>query len=423
MTRTDELPEAFVGHTRSIMGDELFAAFLRGLSEDPPVSIRVNADKWQGEPCGGERVPWSQCGWYLPTRPNFTFDPLLHAGCYYVQEASSMFVERVVRRFLPDRPVSVLDMCAAPGGKSLAVMSALPEGSVLVSNEPVRLRASVLAENISKWGSTRMAVTCNYPRQVSQSKMKFDVIICDVPCSGEGMFRKDAQAIREWSPQNVERCSALQREIVAEAWKCLKPGGLLVYSTCTFNTRENEENVRWILDEYDASLMAVDVEPQWGITGSLLPGFDGPVYRFIPGVTRGEGIFMAAIVKEGQLAPAKLPSLDRLPAPLVMMELRRLLPSSDSNDHATRVELSYRDAIAYLRREALVLPPDVERGILTVTYRGMALGEVKNLGNRANNLYPKEWRIKSTHLPESEPGVLSLTSLTSPINNYIHNLQ
>ena len=334
-----------------------------------------------------------------------------------------MFVERVVRRFLPDRPVSVLDMCAAPGGKSLAVMSALPGGSVLVSNEPVRLRASVLAENISKWGSTRMAVTCNYPRQVSQSKMKFDVIICDVPCSGEGMFRKDAQAIREWSPQNVERCSALQREIVAEAWKCLKPGGLLVYSTCTFNTRENEENIRWILDEYDASLMEVDVEPQWGITGSLLPGFDGPVYRFIPGVTRGEGIFMAAIVKEGQLAPAKLPSLDRLPAPLVMMELRRLLPSSDSNDHATRVELSYRDAIAYLRREALVLPPDVERGILTVTYRGMALGEVKNLGNRANNLYPKEWRIKSTHLPESEPGVLSLTSLTSPINNYIHNLQ
>ena len=129
-----------------------------------------------------------------------------------------------------------------------------------MSNEPIRTRASILVENVSKWGSPRMSVISNYPKEISKSKMKFDVILCDVPCSGEGMFRKDPQAIKEWSEQNVEKCRMLQREIVAEAWKCLRPGGLLIYSTCTFNTHENEENVRWITEEYDAELLPVDVQ-------------------------------------------------------------------------------------------------------------------------------------------------------------------
>ena len=403
MARIEDLPESFVSYTRETMGEELFAAFVSGLGEEAPVSIRVNRAKWDGDVVHGERVPWSADGYYLPDRPNFTFDPLLHAGCYYVQEASSMFVERVLGQYVTE-PVEMLDMCAAPGGKSLTAIATLPEGSWLMSNEPIRQRASVLAENVSKWGSERMVVVNNYPEQISKSKLKFDVILCDVPCSGEGMFRKDAQAISEWSVQNVEKCRQLQREIVAEAWKCLRPGGLLIYSTCTFNTRENEENVRWIMDEYGAEILPVDIREEWNVVGSLLAEFDGPVYRFIPGVTRGEGIFMAVMRKDGEWKAQKKPSLDKLPPMLHRMELTRL--SGEGKDTAPRVEIDYDTAIAYLRREAIRLPDDSPRGIITLTYRGVDIGQAKNIGNRANNLYPKEWRIKSTHVPEGRGEIL-----------------
>ena len=399
MARIEDLPESFVDSTRQTMGDSLFAAFVEGLAQEPPVSIRLNRAKYKGEPDGGERVPWSACGYYLPERPVFTFDPLLHAGCYYVQEASSMFIERALRQYVTD-PVEMLDMCAAPGGKSLAAISSLPEGSWVLSNEPIRPRASILAENVSKWGSPRMAVISNYPKEISKSKMKFDVILCDVPCSGEGMFRKDPQAIKEWSEQNVEKCRLLQREIVTEAWKCLRPGGILIYSTCTFNTHENEENVRWISEEYDAEILPVDICEEWHVTGSLLAEFHMPVYRFIPGVARGEGIFMAVMRKQGEWKAQRNPSLDKLPSALHRLELQRI------DEGYPTVDIDYPTAIAYLRREAIRLPDDAPRGIVTITYRDIPLGQAKNLGNRANNLYPKEWRIKSTHVPEGETIVI-----------------
>lgn len=401
MARMEELPESFAGYTRQLMGEERFAAFAASLDEEAPVSIRVNRAKWQGDVVGGERVPWSDDGYYLPERPNFTFDPLLHAGCYYVQEASSMFIERALRQYVTE-PVEMLDMCAAPGGKSLAAISSLPEGSWVLSNEPIRQRASILAENVSKWGSKCMRVISNYPEQISKSKMKFDVILCDVPCSGEGMFRKDPQAVREWSVQNVEKCRMLQRDIVAEAWKCLRPGGILIYSTCTFNTREDEENVQWITEEYDAEILPVDTCAEWNITGSLLNGFSAPVYRFIPGITRGEGIFMAVIRKAGEWKAQKKLSLDKLPPMLHQMDLVRLDAMDGSKVPAPTVDVDYDTAIAYLRREAVTLPQDATRGIVTLTYRGVAIGQAKNLGNRANNMYPKEWRIKSTHIPEKK---------------------
>lgn len=397
----EELPESFAGYTRQLMGEERFAAFAASLDEEAPVSIRVNRAKWQGDVVGGERVPWSDDGYYLPERPNFTFDPLLHAGCYYVQEASSMFIERALRQYVTE-PVEMLDMCAAPGGKSLAAISSLPEGSWVLSNEPIRQRASILAENVSKWDSKCMRVISNYPEQISKSKMKFDVILCDVPCSGEGMFRKDPQAVREWSVQNVEKCRMLQRDIVAEAWKCLRPGGILIYSTCTFNTREDEENVQWITEEYDAEILPVDTCAEWNITGSLLNGFSAPVYRFIPGITRGEGIFMAVIRKAGEWKAQKKLSLDKLPPMLHQMDLVRLDAMDGSKVPAPTVDVDYDTAIAYLRREAVTLPQDATRGIVTLTYRGVAIGQAKNLGNRANNMYPKEWRIKSTHIPEKK---------------------
>ncbi len=217
------------------MGEERFGRYLLSFEEETPVSIRLNPKKTEGlVVADGERVPWCRGGYYLPKRPNFTFDPLLHAGCYYVQEAASMFLDEALRQHLPHGVQTALDLCAAPGGKSTLLRSVLPEDCLLYSNEPMRQRANILAENVQKWGWANHIVTNNYPRDYRKAKMKFDVILCDVPCSGEGMFRKDEATIREWSPQNVEKCAQLQRDIVSEAWQCLSEGGLMIYSTCTF---------------------------------------------------------------------------------------------------------------------------------------------------------------------------------------------
>ena len=404
-----QLPEDFIRNTREVMGDERFNRYLKAFDEEPPVSIRLNPLKVEGGRTkveSGEPVPWCQEGYYLPRRPNFTMDPLLHAGCYYVQEAASMFVSHILRQYVTE-PVTMLDLCAAPGGKSTAAISALPKGSTLYANEPIRNRASILLENITKWGHPDCIVTNNYPRDYRASKFCFDVILCDVPCSGEGMFRKDEATIREWSQQNVEKCWQLQREIVADAWTCLRDGGLLIYSTCTFNTKENEENVRWICEEYDAEVLPVDVKPEWNITGSLLPGFDQPVYRFIPGITRSEGLFMCVIRK----GPSPYPSLLREGKKVSKSENRHLtiLPSLNREGEGEGLGLSYPQAIAYLRGEALTLPPDTPRGIVEVSFQGHVLGPAKNIGTRANNLYPKEWRIKTTHIPNDYEAILRHT--------------
>ena len=396
------------------MGEERFERYMRAFDEEPPVSIRLNPLKLSGENwevVDGEPVPWCRDGYYLPCRPNFTMDPLLHAGCYYVQEASSMFICHVLQQ-LVDRPVSMLDLCAAPGGKSTAAIATLPAGSTLCSNEPIRLRASILAENITKWGYPDCNVTNLYPRDVRKSKRHYDVILCDVPCSGEGMFRKDESTIREWSLQNVEKCWRLQRDIVSDAWACLNDGGLLIYSTCTFNTKENEENVRWMCEQFDAELLAVPIRPEWKITGSLLPGFDAPVYRFIPGFTRGEGLFMAVLRKPGELRliNGEFSKVQRSCVPAVASERLRVgdqRSGMQSSSATFQVALSYPQAIAYLQRQALQLPPDTPRGIVEVTFMGKTLGTCKNIGNRANNLYPQEWRIRTTHVPtDYEPVIV-----------------
>ncbi len=454
------------------MGEGLWATVLDGLTnQEPPTSIRLNTLKGIGRDhlsaTSSGIVPWCESGCYLNERPAFTFDPCLHAGAYYVQEASSMFLDRVLRQFV-DRPVQMLDLCAAPGGKSTLARAALPEGSLLVSNEPMRNRAQILAENTQKWGHEDIIVTNNYPKDYRRSGLMFDVILTDVPCSGEGMFRKDSGAIDEWSLQNVEQCWQLQREIVADAWQCLKPGGMLIYSTCTFNTKENEENVRWIAEELSGEIVAVDVDDSWNITGSLLVGFEAPVYRFLPGKTLGEGLFMAVIRKKGsssdeQPKPQKkkkakggvperkktvtLPLIDadrfvtiekngRLVAiPTSWKEVFDIASAKLHIVHAgvtigetkgkdlvpdvslalsrclcrkafPLCELSYEQAIAYLRRETITLPEGVQRGFVLVMYQSMPLGFVKNIGARANNLYPAEWKIRSSYMPEKAPEIV-----------------
>ena len=422
-----QLPEIFVSETRRVMGDERFNRFLGAFDEEAPVSIRVNP-RIAGDGCqvmGGSQVPWCTEGYYLDNRPQFTFDPLLHAGCYYVQEASSMFITHVLRNC----QLSIvnyqlaLDMCAAPGGKSTALRSVLPDDCVLISNEPMGNRAQILLENITKWGAPNCIVTNNYPRDFRRSatkgdaclskkaKLKFDLILCDVPCSGEGMMRKDPGAIAEWSPQNVEKCWQLQREIVADAWECLNPGGLFIYSTCTYNTKENEENIQWILDNYDAEVLDIPVDPSWNITGSLLPGFTHPVYRFIPGITRGEGLFVCALRKQvdsGQLT-VDSKKKNNYQLSTINSQLKKLkVLEAEFPKGETSVDVDYTEALKYLRGEAMVLPPDTPKGIVTITYKGQPLGPVKNIGNRANNLYPKPWRIKSTHLPSAPVEIINV---------------
>ena len=430
-----QLPEDFIRETRLLMGEDRFNRFLGAFDEEAPVSIRINPRYSRSEECGvwsekcseaesapesnltphsslltpQIKVPWCPDGFYLSGRPQFTFDPLFHAGCYYVQEAASMFVTHILRAvansslFTLHSSLNVLDLCAAPGGKSTAMRTVLPEGSILVSNEPNPTRAQILLENITKWGWPDCIVTNNYPRDFRKAKAKFDLILCDVPCSGEGMFRKDPQAISEWSLQNVEKCWRLQREIVADAWECLNPGGLLIYSTCTFNIKEDEENVRWILDTYDAEPLTIPTDPSWNITGSLLPGFDAPVYRFIPGITRSEGLFVCVLRKFGGTGVRRYGGARY--DYRQMKGLSILVPPLHHTPVPPTIDLPYSDALKYLRGEALVLPPGTPQGIVTVTYKGVPLGPVKNIGSRANNLYPKPWRIKTTHLP-TEPVVI-----------------
>ena len=460
------LPQAFIERTRQLLGDEQYPLFEQALGTEVPVSIRPNRMKCN-LPVAGEPVPWAPSGIYLEKRPTFTFDPLFHAGCYYVQEASSMFVERVLREYVQE-PVVMLDLCAAPGGKSTLCRSALPEGSLLVANEVMRNRSQILAENLMKWGHPEVVVTNNDPADFTDLTHLFDVILTDVPCSGEGMFRKDQVAIDEWSLENVDICWQRQRRILSDIWPALKPGGLLIYSTCTFNREEDEDNVAWIARELGADMLEVPVEEAWGITGNLI-GDSFPVYRFLPHKVKGEGFFLAVLRKHagevetvepraekkkkgGKDVKGKAPQLsvpkeakDWLQIPgdyqltingtnvqafpkshetvytllqqyvkvihagitLGEMKGKDLIPhhslamSTALADGAfPMAEVTYEQAIAYLRKESLVLDAGVPRGYVLLTYQNIPLGFMKNIGNRANNLYPQEWRIRSGYLPE-----------------------
>ena len=328
-----------------------------------------------------------------------------------------MFVDHVVHHLLssplspithPSSPILALDLCAAPGGKSTALSSALSEGSMLISNETVSKRARILSENMQKWmmPEGNPYITNNAAHDFQKTKLLFDLILCDVPCSGEGMFRKNERAIEEWSLASVKRCQQLQRQIVSDIWPCLHPGGVMIYSTCTFNIHENEENVAWIAKELDAETIEIPVESGWNITGALTGSH--PVCRFIPGITRGEGLFMAVLKKKGLNTDDNFQFKREITGKVKCSRLK-IVPNDFLNVYrevaktpAHCADLSYEQAVAYLRGEAIVLPPDTPRGMIVVSYQGHPLGLAKNIGNRANNLYPKEWRIKSTHIPTQE---------------------
>lgn len=410
------LPQDFISYTSALFGPQRWQRFLQALEEPSPVSIRFNPWKYEETPLFVQQdpIPWCKDGYWLEGHPNFTLDPLFHAGVYYVQEAGSLFLDHVLREHIT-APVAALDLCAAPGGKSTLMRATLPQGSVLVSNEPDRRRANILLENMLKQGHPDVLVTHNFAHELATTNLVFDVILTDVPCSGEGLFRRDESAVNEWSLQNVHMCQERQRKILQDIWPCLRTGGLLIYSTCTFNTRENEENVRWICEELGAEILPVSTKTEWKITGSLLNDFEAPVYRFIPGVTKSEGLFMAILRKTGDGPQrATLPTSlreqvkkfrqihllsDGIPTEEVkgkekIPSVAQALSITTPTDKYPCVELTLEQAQRYLHRESFVLPSDTPRGFVLVTYKERPLGFMKNLGERANNLYPKNWAIK-----------------------------
>lgn len=417
------LPAEFSERTCALLGEEEYEKLVAALAEEAAVSIRLNPWKCNASvnslsAAHYESVPWCADGYYLDERLTFTFDPLFHAGCYYVQEASSMFLEQVFKQHVAN-PVLMLDLCAAPGGKSTHARSILPDGSLLVSNEVIRNRSQILSENMIKWGHPDVMVTQNDPSDFKKLHHLFDVILADVPCSGEGMFRKDPGAIDEWSLENVEICRQRQWRIISDIWPSLKPGGILIYSTCTYNLEENEENIFRIINELGASPLAVKHAPEWNITGNL-SGKDFPVYRFLPHKTRGEGFFLAVLRKEEteDITSARSVHVEALlekhlrvvhsfgvasgvkkGKDLIPPHALAMSKTLDLTSYPV-CELTYEQAIAYLRREVLNLNPNTPRGYVLVTYKGVTLGFVKNIGNRANNLYPQEWRIRSGYLPD-----------------------
>ena len=437
-----QLPQLFIEQIKTLFPDD-YTAFLDAVSLPPAVSIRLKKGVSTDV---DDIVPWCNSGRYLSGRPQFTLDPLFHAGNYYVQEASSMFLLFALEKYVSNDAL-VLDLCAAPGGKSTLISDFLNNDGFLISNEYVPQRANILAENILKWGNPNCAVTNASSQQFAKLKGVFDVVVVDAPCSGEGMFRKDDVAIDEWSFDNVHKCVDRQREILSNAWQCLAENGILIYSTCTVNDLENERNVEWLINEFDAEYLPLNPDDSWSVT---VTDFG---CRFLPHKVRGEGFFISVVRKKSECSTLNIKSIKQLPLscknalewvnnpdrfktiiandvvyavdkdyyPLVtnMMcgafkflsfgvpvvtvitgKASSLIPHHAlalsvelKRDAFPVVNVDYKTALAFLRREAIVLQ-GVEKGYVCVAFNNVPLGFVKNVGNRCNNLYPDYWRIR-----------------------------
>lgn len=444
------LPPEFEVRIKEQLGEK-FSDFNHALQNAPPISIRLNPKKSITQSYG-DSLPWAAEGRYLNSRPVFTLDPHFHAGAYYVQEASSMFLEQVVTQSIDsDAPLRVLDLCAAPGGKSTHLLSLLNSKSLLVSNEVIRSRASILSENIQKWGHHNVIVTNNDPEDFKALEGFFDLIVIDAPCSGEGLFRKDKDAMSEWSPAAIEVCCQRQQRILSAIWPSLKQGGLLIYSTCTYNEQENEENLLWLKNKKELEFISIKCEEVWGIQEVKKGALIG--YRFYPHLVKGEGFFISAVRKLEatqlikikprfglQLVPSK--TKDRLRDWLHHFEEKELflledliciIPKDRATDleyiisnlktvlkgtavatqkheklvpeHAfalsteinkgifTQLNLTKDQTLSFLRKDNLLLA-EGQKGFALVNYEGSTLGWVNLLGNRVNNLYPSSWRIR-----------------------------
>jgi 16S rRNA C967 or C1407 C5-methylase (RsmB/RsmF family)/NOL1/NOP2/fmu family ribosome biogenesis protein len=455
----NQLPEAFESQMQALLGPAEFALFKEGLALPSQTSIRLNQRKFAEIPYPKRAIPWAKDGYFLEERPSFTGDPSFHAGAYYVQEASSMFISHVLESQQIPKGV-YLDLAAAPGGKSTLLSSYLGEEGLLVANEVIAARAQILKENLIKWGLGNTVVTNNDPEHFSPLEGFFDLVLVDAPCSGEGMFRKDPQARAEWSPDHVNLCSARQKRIVDKAGELVKGGGYLLYSTCTFNEKENEEILRFLTEEFAFEPVRIPLDPSWGIMETEVHTEEGPFfgYRFFPHKVAGEGFFITVFRRpEGaytQEAPAtkefKHHSLKRL-GEKESAVLEQEVGGDGSGKFYLLQEAYFRINGIYARaveklaqvlsvryfgvelgkkqgkewipshewalstlpkngfpqqelavEEALDFLRKKEQsfeelplGWVLLTYQNLPLGWMKNLGKRVNNYYPKEWRIRN----------------------------
>lgn len=453
MKAEEKFPAAFTDRMQRRLGNEA-ESFFGALCEEPVISIRSNPLK-RALPAMRQPVPWCDTGYYLDQRPVFTFDPVFHAGCYYVQEASSMFLEQAILQLnLHEQTILALDLCAAPGGKTTHLASLLSADSLILSNETIQTRTASLKENVIKWGSGNVLVTQNDPAAFAAMDSMFDLVVTDAPCSGEGLFRKDPDSIGHWSQANGELCASRQQRILRDVLPALKPGGILIYSTCTYNEKENEAQVKW-LSGSGLIPQRLDISKYEGVEELSEDNLYG--YVFYPHKVRGEGFFLAAFRKEGdttndvsyrsrkgifQPLPRVLRNVENwikpdsgtqlfqrgeqviaLPvqwkeaieyfhevlhvkvAGTVIADIKgdKTIPhhglamSSGLNKNAFEcVEVNKEVALSFLRKETMTIPA-AEKGWKAVTHQGAVLGWLNHLGNRSNNYYPVEWRIRKAN--------------------------
>ena len=453
------IKQSFVKYMEEAIGHENALVAFSAFDEPASTAVRYNPFK-VCQKMAGKEVLWSEHGRILPERPVFTLDPLFHAGAYYVQDSSSMFVGHAFRKMLSGlqmpqgRPLRVLDLCAAPGGKTTDLAASLREacggGYLLVANEVMKARVGILADNVALWGDPNVVVTSDDPVAFGALHGFFDVIVTDVPCSGEGMFRKDEEAVQQWSEDNVALCEARQRRILADVWPSLREGGILVYSTCTFNCRENDGNVDWIASELGAEILTS--KEALGEMPGVLKTERG--YSLVPGHVEGEGQYCAVLRKTSQETMVDMPlrvkksprqqkassipdglhrlmntpvafrakgeTITAVPEMIAsdvarveeslhvvaagcavgVMKGKDLVPDADlslslmlADDAYPSVDMDRMTALAFLHRDAVVFP-DAPKGYLLLKYDGLPLGFVKNLGNRCNSLHPQSRRIR-----------------------------
>ena len=442
------LPEEFENYMMARLGPH-FIDFQRSLNGVPPVSLRYNPEKLVV--MSGPQVPWSQFGRYLPERPVFTLDPRLHGGAYYVQEASSMFLEQAIQQSVDlSKSLNVLDLCAAPGGKSTHALSLISSDSLLIANEVIRSRATVLSENVQKWGHDNVIVTNNDPSVFQRLPGFFDLIIVDAPCSGEGLFRREPEATKEWSPKNLEMCALRQRRVIGEVWPSLKPGGVLIYSTCTYNEKENLENLAWLQTQQELEFISLSLEKSWGVDTIEKNNCIG--YQLFPHRVKGEGFFLSALRKtDGSLHTMKAKDTLKYPSELQVSEFSSWVVDSASRcfflhhqtvrmipkgkkvelqlvlnhlnvlqagtaileimknkfvpDHAlalsihiqkesfNRIGLDKDQALEYLRKNPLQIDSE-KLGFALIEFEGLGIGWVNMIQGRYNNIYPASWRIR-----------------------------
>jgi 16S rRNA C967 or C1407 C5-methylase (RsmB/RsmF family)/NOL1/NOP2/fmu family ribosome biogenesis protein len=448
-----QLPPSFIESLHDLPGFDKEAFVQVHESKEQVTSIRLNpakpTDEIAGLPVSGV-VPWCTAGRYLSERPSFTLDPIFHGGAYYVQEASSMFLDHIVKQIYTDEPpLRVLDLCAAPGGKSTLLAAALPE-SFIVSNEVIKTRVSILAENISKWGSDNVVVTHNDPKDFKELAGFFDLMVVDAPCSGSGLFRKDAGAIEEWSPSNVEMCSMRQQRILTDAIPALREKGYLIYSTCSYSREEDERICDWIINTFQLTPVAVKIDDSWGIVETLSEKKGAPGYRFYPDKTKGEGFFITcfqqnnpvydyygyntkvaqasknilaitepfllnssnyilsdqreiviASLKKWETETAtvsKILNVRKSGVAIGTIKGKDLIPHHElALSHLLTpdipvLDLSRNDALKYLKRQDISIE-SARKGWSICVFGDIKLGWVKVLPNRVNNYYPTNWRI------------------------------